>query len=358
LEADPRNRAMQPIGQGSYDSAWFAALNAQPETGFWIPTTRFLAATLNLQNPASESGISLAVELMPTKRGDPLLDDAVAERIGEQPMGKAFQIALSRSVAEQLEISVGQTVDGRLGRTFQGEPEFVHLALTVAEVLPVAVIDRDAVLVPLSLLLGSENYREGIAVPALGAAGGEPPDGDRRFASFRLYARTIDDVAPLRAWLASQGVQSVTRLPEIHTVQQLDTDLGRLFTVISSLGAVGYLLSLALGLWASVARQRRSLSLLRLVGFPAVAIALFPVVQGLLASILSLCVAVVVTYATAPVVSWAIQSQLPAGAKIFRLLPEHVAWAAAATILCTILAASYGGARAAAIPPAKGLRDE
>jgi putative ABC transport system permease protein len=358
LESDPRIRVIQPIGQGSYDRAWFDTLNARPETAFSIPTTRFLAATMNLRNPASEQGATLSVELLPTRQGDPLLDDATSWRIGEQPDGKRYQVILSRSAAEQLDLHSGQPADGRLGRTFQGEPQIMHLELTVGAILPAAATDRDVALVPLNLLLAAEDYREGFAVPAFGADGEARPAGDRRFASFRLYARTIDDVAPLRAWLASQGVQATTRVAEIQTVQQLDSDLGRLFVVISSLGAAGYLLSLALGLWASVARQRRSLSLLRLVGFPAATIALFPVVQGLWTAMFSLLVAVGVTYATAPVIGRVIQWQLPANARIFRLLPEHLAWAVAATILCTIVAASYGGAYAAAIPPAEGLRDD
>ena len=358
LEADPQIRVIQPIGQGSYDKAWFDALNARPETAFSVPTTRFLAATMNLRNPVSEQGKTLSVELLPTQQGDPLLDEPTGWRIGEQPEGKTYQIVISRPAAEQLDLQAGQAVDGRLGRTFQGEPQIMHLDLTVAAVLPAEATDRDVALVPLNLLLPAEDYREGFAVPAFGADGEDRPAGERRFASFRLYARTIDDVAPLRAWLASQGVQATTRVAEIQTVQQLDADLGRLFVVISSLGAAGYLLSLALGLWANVARQRRSLSLLRLVGFPAAAVALFPVVQGLWTAVLSLLVAVGVTYATAPVVGRVIQWQLPAGARIFRLLPEHLAWAAAATIVCTVLAASYGGAYAAAIPPAEGLRDD
>lgn len=64
------------------------------------------------------------------------------------------------------------------------------------------------------------------------------------------------------------------------------------------------------------------------------------------------------TWMTVPVVGRLMASQLPQGAQIFRLLPEHVGVAAAVTLLCTIAAASYGGMRAAAIPPADGLRDE
>jgi putative ABC transport system permease protein len=358
LARDPRIRVVQPIGQGNYDSVWFADLAGLPETGFVTPTTRFLAATINLRNPARPDAESVSAEMVPTAPGDPLLDPEIARRIAGQPEGKRFEVALSRGVAERLGLAAGQTVDGRLGRTWEGEPEILQLALTAVVVLPAGRVDRDVVLVPPALLLAAEDYREGYVVPAFDTAGQDRPPGERRYASFRLYARTIDDVAPLRTWLAERGVQAVTRIAEIETVQQLDRDLDRLFLVISSLGAAGYLLSLALSLLAAVARQRRALSLLRLIGFSAAAVAFFPAVQGLWAAILSFVAAGLVTSAAVPVVGRVMASQLPPGATIFRLLPEHVAWAAAATILCTLAAASYGGARAAAIPPAEGLRDD
>jgi putative ABC transport system permease protein len=358
LESDPRIRIIQPIGQGSFDHAWFDQLANRPETGFVVPTTRFLAATVNLRNAARPDASTVSAELLPTAPGDPLLDPAMAQRLAIQPAGRDYQIALSQAAAERLGIAAGAPIEGRIGRTYRNEPEIVTLNLTAAAILSGSPSDRDVVLVPLALLEAAEDYREGDAVTDFDSQGQPRPDGPRLYASFRLYARTIDGVAGLRTWLADHGVQSITRLAEIETVQALDRDLGRLFLLISSLGAGGYLVSMALGLWASVARQRRSLSLLRLVGFPALAISLFPVVQGLWAALLSLLVAGLATWLSVPVVDHLMASQLPPGATIFRLLPEHVAVAVAVTLLFTIAAASYGGLRAAAIPPAEGMRDE
>src|SRR6516164_1235178 len=358
LETDPRMRVIQPIGQGSYDKAWFDALAARPETGFLVPTTRFLAATMSLRNAARPDFPSVSAEMWPTAPGDPLLSADTAARLASQADGRRYEVAISQGVAEQLGLAGSAPVEGRIGRTFRGEPEIVSLELAPSAILSAASLSRDVVLVPLALLEATEDYREGEAVPAFGAEGQPHRAGPRLYASFRLYARTIDNVAVLRAWLADHGIQTVTRLADIEMVQSLDRDLGRLFLVISSLGAGGYLVSMALGLWASVARQRRALSLLRLVGFPTIAISLFPVFQGLWAATLSLIVAGLATWMTVPLVGRLMASQLPQGAQIFRLLPEHVGVAAAVTLLCTIAAASYGGMRAAAIPPADGLRDE
>ena len=358
LARDPRVRVLQPVGQGSFDAAWFAALRAHPGTGFVVPTTRFLSATISLRDPARPDAEPLTAELLPTAQGDPLLTAEAARRLAAQPVTPALRIAVSRLAADRLSIAAGSMLEGRIGRLMDNQPQAIRLQLTVDTILPAADADRPAVLVPLELLLAAEDYREGFAVPELAADGEARPTGDRRFASFRLYAATIDDVAPLRDWLAGQGVQAITRAGDIAVVQRLDRDLGRLFLVLASVGATGFLLSLTLGLWASIARQRRALSLLRLIGYPAAAIAVFPVVQGLWSAGLSLLLAVAATFAARPAIEGMMASSLPAGSRIFLLLPEHIAIAAAASAACTVIAAGYGGLRAAAITPAEGLRDE
>lgn len=358
LERDPRIRILQPVGQGSFDDAWLTALRARPGAAFVVPTTRFLAATVSLQNPAQPERDPLNAELVPTADHDPLLAEDQAHALAAQPVAAAMNIAVSRLVADRLGLSIGAILDGRIGRIVNDQPEGLRLRLTVTAILSPLASDRLLALVPLPLLLVAEDYREGFAVPALGVAGEARPDNGRRYASFRLFANTIDDVAPLRDWLAGRGVQTITRGGEIETVQRLDRDLGRLFLVLAGLGAAGFLMSLTLGLWASIARQRHALSLLRLIGFPAGAIALFPVVQGLWAALLSLALACAVTFAAQPVIEQMMASSLPEGGHIFRLRVEHLAVATLATIACTVLAAAYGGLRAARIAPAEGLRYE
>lgn len=358
LERDPRIRVLQPIGQGSYDEQWFATLRALPGAAFVLPTTRFLAATISLQNPSHSERDPINAELVPTAPHDPLLSEADAEALAAQPVSAEMKIAISRPAADRLHISQGNVVDGRIGRMLDDQPQALPFKLTVSAILPAISSDRMLALVPLPLLVVAEDYREGFGVPALGVEGEERPQTGRSFASFRLFADTIDNVAPLRDWLAERGVQTVTRGGEIETVQRLDSDLGHLFLVLAALGAAGFLMSLTLGLWASIARQRRSLSLLRLIGYPAGAIALFPVVQGLWAALLSLLLACAATFASQPVIERMMAASLPQGGAIFRLYPEHIAVAAAATMACTVLAAAYGGLRAARIAPAEGLRYE
>jgi len=358
LERDPRIRVLVPVGQGSFDDAWLAALRAHPAAAFVVPTTRFLAATINLQIPEPSERDPLTAELVPTAAGDPLLSEAQSQELAAQPVTAAMNVAISRPVADRLGVTTGATLDGRIGRTVDDQPQALRFRLTVSAILPAIASERTLVLVPLPLLLVAEDYREGFAVPEFAVEGQPRPQAERRFASFRLFADTIDNVASLRDWLAERDVQTITHGGEIETVQRLDRDLGRLFLVLAGLGAAGFLMSLTLGLWASIARQRRALSMMRLIGFPAGAIALFPVVQGLWAALLSLALACAATFASQPVIERMMAATLPQGGHIFRLRAEHIAVAALATIACTVLAAAYGGLRAARIAPAEGLRYE
>ena len=357
LLEDPRVRAIQPIGQGRYDPAWFAGLRALPETGFVVPSTRFLAATISLRSADDPAGEPVPAQMQPTAAGDPLLPPELAPppaalAAGEQP------VVLSRPLAEKLRVVAGAALDGRIGRTVDGEPQSARLRLRVAAVLAAARADQDVAFVALPLLDASEDYREGFAVPAFEWTGRPRPEGERLYASFRLFAARIDDVARLRDWLAARRVDSVTRAAEIETIQRLDRGLTALFAVIAGLAALGYLLTLTVSLWSTVLRKQRDLSLLRLVGFPTGAIALFPMVHAAWAAVLGSAAAVGLAYAVAPLFDRLFADQVRGGNVIFRLLPEHAAAAVGATIAIALVAASWGGLRAAAIAPGEGLRDE
>lgn len=353
LASDPRARALQPVGQGRYDAAWLAALAKRPQTGFLLPNTRFLAASVLLDSKAS--GRSVDAEFLPSADGDPLLPAGFAWPQGSDG---PEPIVLSASAAQKLRAKPGGALSGSIGRTYQGDPQSVSVPLRVEAVLPPAKFERDAALVRLPFLLACEDYREGIAVPARGWTGHAPAPGPRLFASFRLYARTVHDVAALRDVLAAAGVNTVTQLAAIELVERLDRDLSLLFLVVAGLGSLGYWLAMTVSFWATVVRKQRELSLLRLLGFPTGAILCFPLVQAAAAGALGAAVASGVTLAVAPLLNGLFGPEMHRGESVFRLLPEHYAAAALGTLAFAALAAGYGGIRAARIAPGEGLREE
>ena len=348
LIEDPRNCEVRPIGSGRYDRAWLESVRARPEVAFLVPRTRSIAATIELSSPQASRIVS--VELIPSDRGDPLLPSN-----SPRPEGTS-RVVLSQSAAEKLAAAPGDTLDGSLTRRFRGHQERVHLPLTVASIAPARAFSRDGAFVSVGLLEALEDFRDGRAVPRFGWRG-DPADANRTYPGFRLYARSIYDVADLRDAFARLNVDVHTRTAEIELVQRMDRNLTAIYWAIAMIGLVGFSLSLGASLWANVDRKRKELSVLRLVGFRTADIVWFPMVQALFTAVLGWVLAVAIYQATAWVINNMMAAQLETGQQVCRLLPVHYAIALALTCGAAVLAAGLAGLRSARVEPSEGLRD-
>jgi putative ABC transport system permease protein len=349
LVGDPRNRELQAVGSGRYGPEWLQDMRARPDVAFVVPRTRSIAATMEMQ--AEKGGRILPVELIPTGPGEPLLGAATPIPTG---LG---EMVLSEAAARKLGVEPGERVDGSLARTFHGRTERVHVPLAVTAVARSAAFPRDGAFVPLELMVAIEEFRDGRAVPALGWEGDQPDEGPRSFPGFRLYARTIYDVAGLRDALSAQGIEVRTRAEDIELVQSMDRNLTAVFWLIAAVGLVGFSLSLGASLWANVERKRRELSVLRLVGFRTLDIVWFPVLQASFTAALGWGLASLVYLGVERSIDRLLAQRLDAGDVVCRLLPEHYGAAALLTVLAAVLAAALGGWRAARVEPSEGLRE-
>ncbi len=350
LIEDPANRQILPAASGRFDPAWFRQTAARPEVGFVLPQTRTIAASMFLRNAAAPNRPLTTVELVPSAPGDPLL-------AMQPPPTSLDRIVLSRPAADKLGVGEGAVLEGSLTRVLRGQSERVTLPLTVAGVLPLASFDRDAGFVSLDLLVAAEDYRDGRAVEALGWSGTAPLGADRAFAGFRLYARSIEDVAGLRDRLQAQGVEVRTRAAEIETVRALDRNLTAVFWIVAAIGVAGYALSLASSLWGNVDRKRREIAVLRLVGFDTPRCILFPACQAAIVALVGSALAMSAYAAVAASVNRFFTASLAAGERVCQLAPEHLAYAAGATLVLAIVASGVGGLHAARIQPSEALRD-
>ncbi|MCF7996510.1 MAG: FtsX-like permease family protein [Chromatiaceae bacterium] len=361
LIESPANREILAVGSRNFDEAWFETIRARPDVGFLIPNTRRIAASLSkLLNP--ESGQDLrALQMIPTGAGDPLLGDPILgapllDGAAKPPTG-TDELVLSASAANELAASVGDRLVARIDRQRNGRDEGAVWELTLTGIVPAALLPDDAALVPLELLVATEDYRDGVAVPELGWEGGSAPSGTRSYARFRLYAASIYNVADLEQALTADGVEVRTRVSEINAMQALDRNLTRVFWLIALIGTLGFLASLAANLLANVERKRRELSIVRLIGFSTGSLVLFPVAQALLVAGLGVIAAFAVFFPVASALnSWFADSLQP-GELICRLRPIHLALALTTTLLGSAIAAAWAGWRAARIEPAEGLRD-
>lgn len=346
---DPRNRELRPIYSGHFDIGWMDELQKRPDVGFLIPKTRGLAASMFLKS--SNAPRIISVELIPTSKNDPLLSNIL-----EYP--KRFEsIVLSKSVAKKLNVKPGDIIDGSIQRHYNGLKERKHLPLKVVSIASSSAFTRDGAFASLSLLEAIESYRDGQAVQALDWQGSEPINEEKFFTGFRLFARSIKDVSGLQKWLETQGVEVITQVDEIKSVQDMEQTLSTIYWVIALIGIIGFSTSLGANLWANVERKRKDLSIIRVIGFSTIDMITFPIIQSLLTIFFGWLLAVAVYQGVSMWINILMNSQLEAGTQVCILLPEHYLISLLVATMLAILVASLAGIRASFIEPAEGMRE-
>ena len=351
LVKDPRNLEVSPIGSGRYSPKWFSIEGKLPEVAFLIPQTRSIAANMLLSNLENKRSYTLAVDLIPTDEGDPLL-----EKWGKIPKNNK-EVVLSASAARKLNMQIGQIVTGRVGRSLAGKKEQVTIDLKLAAILPIEAFSRDAAFVRLDLLKATENYRDGFSSKLFSWPGKSPPAGTSDYPSFRLYARSIYDVSVLRDRLESQGLEIYTRAEEIEIVHSLDRSFSLIFKIIAIVAVCGYFASMASNILANVNRKKRHLGIAGLIGFSTKNIIWFPIVQAVATSILGTGLATCLYLISELVINRLFADYISKGEYVCKISINHIMIAFILTVFLSILASGYAAFQVAKIEPSKVIRD-
>jgi putative ABC transport system permease protein len=206
------------------------------------------------------------------------------------------------------------------------------------------------------LIAAVEDFFDGRAVPALDWDGAPARSTERTFAGFRLYARSIKDVAPIRSALRADGVDVRTSAADIALVQTLDRNLSAVYWIIASIAIAGFCVSSGTNVWANIDRKHREFSMLRLTGFRTGDIVWFPILQATLTSVAAWLLACVAFLIVQAVLNGLLAASVGGGAAVCRLLPWHFAAALILTDLAAAGAAAAGGRRIAELEPSLGLR--
>ncbi len=236
--------------------------------------------------------------------------------------------------------------------SMQGEPV---VPLAVAGAAP-----GDAVLVPAAV---AGTIRAGAARRIAYA-----PEAGRFLLSrspyrgFRLYARSIDDVAGLFAELRGQGFEVITQVAAIERIRVLDRGLTNVFWLIAVVGIVGGIAALIASLYAAVERKTRELSMMRLMGVPRASVFWFPLVQSAAIAVLCGAVAASAYAALASVINGVFATDIGlyqgSGGRICDLPPDTLAAALAATVAAALLAALAAAWKTTRIEPGEAIRVE
>ncbi len=350
LIEDVRNREVRLIGSGRFDEAWFANMRARDDVAFIVPTTRSISASFNLVRGPERRNSITGLQMLATAKDDPLLPNA-------PELENDLQVILSALAAKKLKAQPGDKIRARVQRIRGGAREGVWVDLDVLHVAGEGAFVAEAAFVQQNLLLATEDYRDGFAVEKFGWTG-HPPNFDKRlFARFRLYARSIYDVAALRDDLTDQRLEVRTAAAQVETMQAMETRLNRVFAIIAAMGGIGFIASLAASLTANVDRHRQSLSLLHLMGFPRHSILAFPTTQSVVVAGFGGGAALVLFFAIAGVLNRLFADDLQAGEYICRLEPTHIVMASLLTAIVALLASLWAGGITLNIEPTEGLRD-
>lgn len=382
---DPRTLEVTPVGSGKYGPDWFRALEELPGVAFVIPQTRSIAATMNLRTPGREGFSQVVTPLMASGKSDPLLarwkqPETGWERAEAAPSGNGTMtpaaltaaVVLSESTARKLGIGPGALLDGHLDRVRGGKRESAFLPVRVLSVLPPEAQSTDMMYVPLELLVATEDYRDGKAVPYMGWSGDEPEEGGRaadlesyaqlirsgrEYASFRMYAKTLDDVNPIWKFFQERKVEVYVKAAEIDTVKNLDRAFTMVFGLITGAAVFGFCASTASSALAGVKRKSRSLGIMRLIGFPRSGMLLFPVAQTVATGFFGFFLAYVLYLGVAFSIDSLFSASLPGGEAVCSLPAVYVASVFGVVLLLSSLSSLAAAWQATTIEPSEVIRD-
>ncbi|WP_223429545.1 ABC transporter permease [Pseudomonas sp. GL-B-26] len=349
LLRDPRNLEVKMLSNGNYDTAWIERLRLRPETGFALGQTRSLNTQADLL--IGMQRFVEGAEIIATEPGDPQLNLAPLNPVGNQ-------VILSARAAQRLQAKVGDSVQLRALRRLEGVNERGEMTLTVLAVLDGARFGRAAGFVAPPLLLDLERFRDGYQVSAFGVETGKPLGNlQPLYARARVYARDIDQVAPLEHWLNEQHIETSSRLADIDNVKAINHVLGLIFGVIAVAALIGCVASMVGAFLANIDRKRKSLAVLRLLGFKRRAVGGFVVLQALVLSLAGYVGGLGFYAVGSHLFDYLLGSSQATGTFVCHITVWHGIAALLLTFLVAALVAVIGALRAINIQPAESLRE-
>ncbi len=182
--------------------------------------------------------------------------------------------------------------------------------------------------------------------------------GRQSYSRFRMYAKSLDDVAPLAKKLEETGLVVKTKSAEIERVRMMDQYLTLIIGIIAGASVVGGVVCLLASLYASVERKRRSLAVLRLLGINGFALSAFPLTAGLIITGLGFALALAGYHVFAHYINITAQDFTLPGETLCSLSYTQQTYSFILALAASIIAGLSASLRLLKIEPSEGLRDE
>lgn len=334
---------------GEFTKEFVEELAKLPGAGFAIGKPRANVSDFTFTNPAKD--LRCVISLEPAAEGEPVLKRA---GIAVPANGAEPEIVLSAVVARALDVGVGGTIALRLVRRGPDKSvDSVILTFHVSGILPVETADRRMAFVPLRVLEDIQNFVDFIAVPERGFSGTEGVE--RKYSSFRLYAKDLYSVESLAAWLAEKKIETITKSRDIAITRNLEKGINDIIMIIASAIGAGFIAFTISSVQGSVLRKKRQLALLRLFGLQRLQLMCFPLAQIFLTLVTGFLLSLAVYW----LVSLAIERAFAGQANLVCVLTAaNVGWIALVVAALSALACAWGAWKSSSIEPSTVIRGE
>lgn len=350
LLRDPTTLIITPKSDaGSFTDEFIQELSQLPGANFAIGRTRATATDVTLEN--TEAGKRATIAFEPALEGEPVLAryGVPAPADGSMP-----DLVLSAPAAGALRCKAGGQLTAKLGRrTPDGKLESLIMKFRVIALLPPSAAERKIAFAPLSLLEDMEDYRDFIAVPRRGLTG-EQAKGKRSYASFRLYARELEDVEKLAAHLEQARIEVTTRSRDIAAIRSLESAINQVILIISIAVGAGFTAFMLSSSEGSIRRKRRMLGMLRLLGFRRMPLMCYPLCQSLLTAACGFALSLGIYFCVALVITRAFADR---GGLACSLGLADVSFAVLVVVLIAIISSAAAAWQAATLEPSMVIRE-
>ncbi|MDY5734255.1 MAG: FtsX-like permease family protein, partial [Succinivibrio sp.] len=274
LVTDPRNLEIRMMSGYQLDKSFFEELKNDPHIDFYIPLTRSLSVTANVN---FKGKMITNLEAIPTKAGDPLVIKS-----GIKVELQDDEAYLSEQIAQDLNIKVGDKFKFVISRIKEGRTQNAIVQLTLKGIIKKEYLKYKSILIPLTPLIYMEDFRDGYEPPIF-SDGSALNEQRKFFAKARIYVKTLDDVEVVDKKLRAH-YQITSALESINNLKAICNVLDFILTVISLVSIFGGVIAICGLIWTNLSRLEKTFALLKLTGLNKRQIMLMVIFENLILS--------------------------------------------------------------------------